>query len=245
MGLYLRNRWLLLGETQSQRKSNDAFFTGLGYWTRANPEQCLLATRGSPRRRAYDVKRLVVEPPPPAQPKTRLHPNPHRALARRPLSRIVRPLNQARLGRGSRSLRQRPRPNPPSTVTNPEPGSRRLTRPLARPNLIGARAPAREANPSPGAPGASQAPTSPIEPTNDRPQSQLHPLARAQRLLKRTLGHDFPQFVARFGAPHAIQRAKAELRRAKRTRSRKLYSLWSEVLAHFDPDTADNTNPRK
>lgn len=61
----------------------------------------------------------------------------------------------------------------------------------------------------------------------------------------RTLGHDFPQFVARFGAPHAIQRAKAELRRAKRTRSRKLYSLWSEVLAHFDPDTADNTNPRK
>jgi hypothetical protein len=44
---------------------------------------------------------------------------------------------------------------------------------------------------------------------------------------------------------HAIQRAKAELRRAKRTRSRKLYFLWSEVLAHFDPDTADNTNPRK
>jgi N6-adenosine-specific RNA methylase IME4 len=42
-------------------KSNDAFFTGLGYWTRANPEQCLLATRGSPRRRAQDVKRLVVE----------------------------------------------------------------------------------------------------------------------------------------------------------------------------------------
>jgi len=31
-------------------------------WTRANPEQCLLATRGAPRRRARDVKRLVVEP---------------------------------------------------------------------------------------------------------------------------------------------------------------------------------------
>src|SRR5271165_2618060 len=55
--------WGFTYETQSQRKSNDAFFTGLGYWTRANPEQCLLATRGSPRRRAYDVKRLVVEPP--------------------------------------------------------------------------------------------------------------------------------------------------------------------------------------
>jgi hypothetical protein len=26
------------------------FFTGLGSWTRANPEQCLLATRGKPLR---------------------------------------------------------------------------------------------------------------------------------------------------------------------------------------------------
>ena len=43
-------------------KSNDAFITGLGYWTRANPEQCPLATRGSPRLRAQDVKRLAVEP---------------------------------------------------------------------------------------------------------------------------------------------------------------------------------------
>ena len=37
------------------------YFTGLGYWTRANPEQCLLATRGKPSRLAKDVKRLVVE----------------------------------------------------------------------------------------------------------------------------------------------------------------------------------------
>ena len=37
------------------------FFTGLGYWTRANPEQCLLATRGKPPRRAKNVRRLVVE----------------------------------------------------------------------------------------------------------------------------------------------------------------------------------------
>ena len=44
------------------RPDDDGFFTGLGYWTRANPEQCLLATRGAPRRRARDVKRLVVEP---------------------------------------------------------------------------------------------------------------------------------------------------------------------------------------
>ena len=38
------------------------FFTGLGYWTRANTEQCLLATRGRPKRLAKDVKRLIVAP---------------------------------------------------------------------------------------------------------------------------------------------------------------------------------------
>ena len=38
------------------------WFTGLGYWTRANPEQCLLATRGHPKRKAKDVKRLITAP---------------------------------------------------------------------------------------------------------------------------------------------------------------------------------------
>jgi N6-adenosine-specific RNA methylase IME4 len=38
------------------------FFTGMGYWTRANPEQCLLATRGQPKRKGKDVRRLVVSP---------------------------------------------------------------------------------------------------------------------------------------------------------------------------------------
>lgn len=38
------------------------FFTGMGFWTRANTEQCLLATRGSPKRLAKDVRRLVVSP---------------------------------------------------------------------------------------------------------------------------------------------------------------------------------------
>jgi N6-adenosine-specific RNA methylase IME4 len=42
--------------------SESAFFTGLGYWTRANVEQCLLATRGAPARMAKDVKRLIVAP---------------------------------------------------------------------------------------------------------------------------------------------------------------------------------------
>ncbi len=35
---------------------------GTGYWTRANPEQCLLATRGSPRRINADVRKLVLSP---------------------------------------------------------------------------------------------------------------------------------------------------------------------------------------
>jgi N6-adenosine-specific RNA methylase IME4 len=39
-----------------------SFFTGLGFWTRANPEPCLLATRGHPRRRRADVSKLIVSP---------------------------------------------------------------------------------------------------------------------------------------------------------------------------------------
>jgi N6-adenosine-specific RNA methylase IME4 len=50
--------WVKLNTTY---KHGAGYFTGLGYWTRANPEQCLLATRGKPSRRAKDVKRLVVE----------------------------------------------------------------------------------------------------------------------------------------------------------------------------------------
>jgi N6-adenosine-specific RNA methylase IME4 len=42
-------------------KHDADYFTGLGYWTRANPEQCVLATRGKPRRQAKDVRRLVVD----------------------------------------------------------------------------------------------------------------------------------------------------------------------------------------
>jgi N6-adenosine-specific RNA methylase IME4 len=35
---------------------------GMGYWTRANPEVCLLATRGHPKPQAHDVRRLIVSP---------------------------------------------------------------------------------------------------------------------------------------------------------------------------------------
>lgn len=35
---------------------------GLGYWTRANSEFCLLATRGNPRRKRADVHQVIIEP---------------------------------------------------------------------------------------------------------------------------------------------------------------------------------------
>lgn len=35
---------------------------GMGYWTRANPEVCLLATRGKPKRASTNVDRLLLAP---------------------------------------------------------------------------------------------------------------------------------------------------------------------------------------
>jgi N6-adenosine-specific RNA methylase IME4 len=35
---------------------------GLGYWTRANSEPCLLATRGDPKRLNADVRQAIIEP---------------------------------------------------------------------------------------------------------------------------------------------------------------------------------------
>ena len=35
---------------------------GLGYWTRANSEACLLATRGNPKRINMDVRQAIIEP---------------------------------------------------------------------------------------------------------------------------------------------------------------------------------------
>jgi N6-adenosine-specific RNA methylase IME4 len=38
------------------------FFRGMGFWTRANPELCLLGTRGKPKRRSGGIERLVIAP---------------------------------------------------------------------------------------------------------------------------------------------------------------------------------------
>ena len=42
-------------------KNTMGFFTGLGYWTRGNPEMCLLATKGRPKRVSKSVSQLVVD----------------------------------------------------------------------------------------------------------------------------------------------------------------------------------------
>ena len=45
----------------SKAKHPADYFTGMGFWTRANPELCLLATRGKPARLAKDIRKLVVD----------------------------------------------------------------------------------------------------------------------------------------------------------------------------------------
>ena len=37
-------------------------YMGMGYWTRANSEVCLLATRGKPKRTHADVRQGIIEP---------------------------------------------------------------------------------------------------------------------------------------------------------------------------------------
>lgn len=45
-----------------QNQGGEGWHMGMGYWTRSNPEQCILATKGSPKRLAADVRQLVVAP---------------------------------------------------------------------------------------------------------------------------------------------------------------------------------------
>ena len=43
-----------------KNRKADSWFYGLGFWTRANAEICLLATRGRPKRAARDVKQVIL-----------------------------------------------------------------------------------------------------------------------------------------------------------------------------------------
>lgn len=45
-----------------QNKKSEGFFMGMGNWTRANTEDCLIAVRGEPKRIDAGVRQLVVSP---------------------------------------------------------------------------------------------------------------------------------------------------------------------------------------
>lgn len=45
-----------------QNPGGEGWHMGQGYWTRANPETCLLATKGNPQRVHADVRQLIVSP---------------------------------------------------------------------------------------------------------------------------------------------------------------------------------------
>ena len=44
-----------------KNKKADSLFWGLGYWTRANNEICLLATKGKPKRLSKSVHQVVID----------------------------------------------------------------------------------------------------------------------------------------------------------------------------------------
>ena len=45
-----------------QNRKGTGIFWGMGYWTRANAELCLLATRGRPQRRAKNIHQVIISP---------------------------------------------------------------------------------------------------------------------------------------------------------------------------------------
>lgn len=45
-----------------ETKLQNGWHMGPGYWTRANPETCLLGTRGHPKRLSASVRKLIIEP---------------------------------------------------------------------------------------------------------------------------------------------------------------------------------------
>ncbi|WP_329381801.1 MT-A70 family methyltransferase [Anaerofustis sp. HA2171] len=43
-----------------QNKRTDSLFWGMGYWTRANAELCMLATKGHPKRQSARVHQVII-----------------------------------------------------------------------------------------------------------------------------------------------------------------------------------------
>lgn len=66
-GLETINKWGFTYKTCGfswikKNKKADSLFWGLGHWTRANNEICLLATKGKPKRVSKSVHQVVYEP---------------------------------------------------------------------------------------------------------------------------------------------------------------------------------------
>jgi hypothetical protein len=68
------------------------------------------------------------------------------------------------------------------------------------------------------------------------PHPDIPPSPEERRLVNRALGCAVEEFIARFGAENVIRRAQAELRSARRARSRKLYGLWSAMLTRIETE---------
>jgi len=45
-----------------RNKKSSSFFVGMGHWTRANAELCLLATKGKPKRISKSVRQIIDTP---------------------------------------------------------------------------------------------------------------------------------------------------------------------------------------
>lgn len=43
-----------------QNKKSDGLFWGMGHWTRANAEFCILATKGRPKRESASVHQVII-----------------------------------------------------------------------------------------------------------------------------------------------------------------------------------------
>lgn len=69
-----------IGFHWTKLNQNGTPFTGMGFYSRANPEICLLATRGQPKRLGKDVRRLIEM----VEPEERLIRSPRREHSRKP-----------------------------------------------------------------------------------------------------------------------------------------------------------------
>lgn len=45
-----------------KNRKSDSLFWGLGYWTRANAELCLIGTKGNPKRVSKSVHQVIMSP---------------------------------------------------------------------------------------------------------------------------------------------------------------------------------------